>query len=95
MPTTTSQCCSHLNYAFFLPVSILILDKLTSDIPGCTVNTTKWSHISDIMLADPVCKPVRIDCRLGRNVDNDTILEGVVRGPPGTPLAQAINWVGC
>lgn len=80
---------SHVNSEFSLRVSVLILDKLTVSIPGCTVNTRKWSHISNIRLADPaVCKPARIDCILGVDVYNYIILEGVVRGPSGPFVAQ-------
>lgn len=78
---------------FETPVDALILSKLTT-----YENTIsqKWKHIDNLMLADPeYWKSGPIDMILGADIFAMIVLDGVLRGPVNTPVAQEtmFGWI--
>ncbi|XP_014216680.1 uncharacterized protein LOC106645350 [Copidosoma floridanum] len=76
--------------------SALVLDKLTNLLPKVEVDQNQWSHTKSLNLADPLFfKPSRIDCILGADVYSSIIIDGLVKGPAGTPIAQnsMFGWI--
>lgn len=74
----------------------LVLEKLTSYVPKCTVPATQWDHLINIQLADPdYFEPSRIDVVFGADAYANLIREGIRRGCPGSPTAQnaALGWI--
>lgn len=78
-----------------LPVNAHVLTSLTRLLPSRQVNTT-WSHLQGLTLADPEYgKPEKIDLLLGAEVYSRIMLDGIVSGSEGSPLAQRtrFGWV--
>ncbi|XP_023247491.1 uncharacterized protein LOC111643607 [Copidosoma floridanum] len=81
------QSSSDQNFAmgFFT----LVLNELTGCLPKEKVIQGHWPHINGLTLADPqFAVPARVDCILGADVYSTLILDGIKRGPIGSPLAQ-------
>lgn len=83
--------------SYILEVKVHVLNKLTSFIPEkkILVNNT-WKHLIGIKLADPTFNvPNRVDLLLGAEVYGQIILEGLLKGPPGYPVAQntKLGWI--
>ncbi|CAG9130227.1 unnamed protein product [Plutella xylostella] len=73
-----------------------VLRKLTSFIPDRQVKLQWWSELSQVKLADPsFATPSKIDLLLGAEVYGQIIVDGLFKGPPGTPLAQntKLGWI--
>ncbi|XP_029054235.1 uncharacterized protein LOC114881583 [Osmia bicornis bicornis] len=76
--------------------SALVLANLSRQTPPCHVVHEDYPHLVGLKLADVAYdRPRRIDLILGADVYPDTIREGLVRGPVGTPIAQAsiFGWI--
>ncbi|CAG7724343.1 unnamed protein product, partial [Allacma fusca] len=69
-------------------VEALIISKITGDTPSFPLPRTTWPHISNLKLADPEFgTPGPIHILFGANVLNEFNLEGIHKGPTGTPAA--------
>lgn len=80
----------------FLVPNVLVLPKLTAPVPSCALDRRPWPHLEGLRLADPYFfRPATIDVILGADIYLDLMREGIKRGPPGTPSAQAtvFGWV--
>lgn len=73
----------------------LVLTKITKLLPGQVIKDN-YKHLSHLLLADPTYnKPGPIDILLGADVFGEIILNGVLRGPNGSPVAQQteLGWI--
>lgn len=73
-----------------------VLSKLTSFIPSRKVDVQSWPNLSDLKLADPRFNvPNKIDLLLGAEVYGQILCEGLIKGPPGCPVAQntQLGWI--
>ncbi|XP_023316217.1 uncharacterized protein LOC111694003 [Trichogramma pretiosum] len=81
---------------FALRTSALILSELTDFLPSNRVKFESWPHIQGLELADPrFGVPARVDFVLGGDVFPELILNGVIKGTAGTPVAQktVFGWI--
>ncbi|CAB0038991.1 unnamed protein product [Trichogramma brassicae] len=81
---------------FALQTSALILAELTDFLPRKRIKFETWPHLRGLELADPrFGVPVRVDFVLGADVFPQLILDGVVKGPDGTLVAQetVFGWI--
>ncbi|XP_023314139.1 uncharacterized protein LOC111693556 [Trichogramma pretiosum] len=81
---------------FALQTSALILSELTDFLPSNRVKFESWQHIWGLELADPrFGVPARVDFVLGGDVFPELILNGVIKGTSGTPVAQktVFEWI--
>lgn len=76
-------------------VDAFCLSTLTRLLPSRRVHVT-WPHIQGLPLADSsYATPGKIDILLGAKIYSQILLEGVIKGPPGSPLAQntQLGWI--
>ena len=78
-------------------LTAIVLPKITCDLPVSPVPfVSSWSHISDLILADPAFRlPGRIDILLGVDIFVNALMQGRRIGPPGAPVAleTELGWV--
>ncbi|CAG9105751.1 unnamed protein product [Plutella xylostella] len=82
--------------ACIVKVKAHVLRELTSSIPDQQGKLQWWSELYQVKLADPTfATPSKIDLLLGAEVCGQIIVDGLIRGPPGTPLAQntKLGWI--
>ncbi|XP_045490597.1 uncharacterized protein LOC123690703 [Pieris rapae] len=82
--------------SFTICVKAHVLKKLTSFLPVKEFVVHLWPNLPRMKLADPnFNKPSKIDMLLGADVYCQIIAEGLMRGPPGTPIAQntKLGWI--
>lgn len=87
---------SSKNKQFCLNFSALVLNELTRCLPNRKIDCKDWHHLKGLELADPqFAHPSRIDCILGADVYPTIILDGLVRGPLGAPVAHksVFGWI--
>ncbi|RLU19024.1 hypothetical protein DMN91_009382 [Ooceraea biroi] len=87
---------SRTDPSFKCPVTAYILPRLTRLIPVSPVNTTSWSHLHGIDLADPdYATPGRVDIILGADTYGIFVRDSVRRGSPDVPVAQStsLGWI--
>ncbi|XP_045541438.1 uncharacterized protein LOC123722924 [Papilio machaon] len=87
---------SHLDSDFSLQINAYVLSNITSLLPSVKVVPWKWPELEAISLADPEFHtPNRIDILLGADAYAQVLGEGLVKGPPGGPIAQntALGWI--
>lgn len=75
---------------------LLVLPKLTAEIPRCQVARRDWPHLSGLPLADPYYdRPAAVDAILGAGVFGRILQDGLRLDPNGTPSAQqtTLGWV--
>ncbi|XP_018377661.1 PREDICTED: uncharacterized protein LOC108770524 [Trachymyrmex cornetzi] len=86
----------HFQSEFQCTVTAHILANLTSEIPSAQLDPTTWPHLTDLKLADvQYMQPGAIDLILGADVYGYIIADGLVKGPPDSPIAQStkLGWV--
>lgn len=86
---------SRLDPTFVLYVDAYVLNKLTSHLPEKKIFQVSASFLS-LKLADPTFDtPGKIDLLLSTRVVGDILLDGLVKGPPGSPVAQKtkLGWI--
>ncbi|XP_018338850.1 PREDICTED: uncharacterized protein LOC108746527 [Trachymyrmex septentrionalis] len=72
-----------------IAVRALILKKLSSYKPTAHIAPGKWPHISGLPLADiDPSDPVPIDLLIGADLYGQLLLDGLRKGPLGSPTAQ-------
>ncbi|XP_059056265.1 uncharacterized protein LOC131850114 [Achroia grisella] len=94
MVSVTLQSLLDSNFTF--KVQAFVLSKVTSFLPEKQIIVDLWSEFSNIELADPSFrKPNKIDILLGADVYSQILLDGVIKGPPGVPMAQrtSLGWI--
>ncbi|XP_029163322.1 uncharacterized protein LOC114934776 [Nylanderia fulva] len=77
-------------------ISAHILPSLTSSIPSSKVSGESWSHLDGLPLADfQYGIPSSIDLIIGSNCYPQIIKDGLIKGPPNTPIAQltSFGWI--
>ncbi|XP_023245710.1 uncharacterized protein LOC111643002 [Copidosoma floridanum] len=80
---------SSTDKSFAMGFSALVLNELTRCLPKDRVVSGNWPHLRGLILADPqFSEPAKVDCILGADIYPILMLEGMRRGPMGTPCAQ-------
>ncbi|CAL8138428.1 unnamed protein product [Orchesella dallaii] len=80
----------------FIDVDPLILQKVTGTLPRLACDTSLWSHLRDIRLADPYFyEPGGVEMLLGADVVASIMRDGRRDGPINTAIAQnsIFGWV--
>ncbi|XP_018375251.1 PREDICTED: uncharacterized protein LOC108769020 [Trachymyrmex cornetzi] len=93
---TSFQLKPHFTSTLEFPVTAHILPKLTAAVPSFSVKGFSWPHLNGLQLADPeYFVPSTIDIILGADVYCQILQEGVIKGPPGSPIAQStgLGWI--
>lgn len=68
--------------------SAFVLAELTRFLSKAKISYNNWSHLADLDLADPDCAdPSKVYCILGANIYSTINLNGLIKGPTGTPVA--------
>ncbi|XP_039746104.1 uncharacterized protein LOC120623888 [Pararge aegeria] len=86
---------SRLDSSFVIEIQAYVLKKLTSFLPEKNI-VKLISTLPALELADPFFgTPNKIDMVLSVGVYSKILLEGLIKGPPGTPIAQKtrLGWI--
>jgi len=86
----------HFKSCFELLISAHVLPKLTTLIPSHSFETTEWSHLNKLTLADPhFATPAPIDILLGADVYGIIIKEGLIKRTVSALIAQStsLGWI--
>ncbi|CAK1584951.1 unnamed protein product [Parnassius mnemosyne] len=81
---------------FLIKVKLHVLDKLTAFMPSKKFAVQLWSELSELRLADPTFYiPNKVDLLLGAEVYGQILEDGLIKGPPGSPVAQntKFGWI--
>ncbi|XP_047540324.1 uncharacterized protein LOC125073508 [Vanessa atalanta] len=84
------------NPQYSLVVKAHVLTKLTSFLPAKKINVQLQPALAQLKLADPKFDvPNKIDLLLGAEVYSQILVEGLIKGPPGCPVAQNthLGWI--
>ena len=84
------------NHNTMIKFTAQILPLITSYRPRYHALPSTWTHLEGLQLADNFeSPPNEIDILLGADLYSEILLEGLVKGPVGTPLAQKtiFGWV--
>ncbi|XP_022828339.1 uncharacterized protein LOC111357764, partial [Spodoptera litura] len=88
---------SQWKHNYSLPIQAYVMSKqLTTKIPTKTITKQPWPHIDGLNLADPsYLKPGSVDLLIGVKEYAQIIQPDLIKGPPGTPIAQKTNlgWI--
>lgn len=79
-----------------LMINALILNRIATYLPSNDLSQHTFSHLDGLTLADPFFfKPGRIDILLGADIYGHIIMDGIIRGEKGQPIAQrtSCGWV--
>lgn len=80
MTSFTLQSPNDVNFS--INVEALVMGKITNLLPSSSIKSHRWSHLIDLMLADPSYNQTgRIDLVLGSDVFAQILMEGVRIGP--------------
>lgn len=77
-------------------INAFILPKITSELPATQIPVGLWPHVERLPLADPQFSlPGPIDLLIGVDEMDKFVIDGFVKGPPGTPMAfnTHLGWV--
>ncbi|XP_055854711.1 uncharacterized protein LOC129918280 [Episyrphus balteatus] len=72
-----------------------VLKNVTKTLPSTRIKT-EWGHLQKLILADPTYNiPGKIDMIVGAEVIAEILQEGVIKGKPGSPIAQQtiFGWI--
>ncbi|XP_049886588.1 uncharacterized protein LOC126381097 [Pectinophora gossypiella] len=81
---------------YVVKVKVHVLKKLTTFLPSRKVMYTKWPELETMKLADPgFSEPNKIDLLLGAEVYGQILMDGIMKGPVGSPVAQntKLGWI--
>ena len=96
-PITTFHVSSLYQPSKRLPVTAVIVPRVTTDLPLQPIKSHhNWNHLSGIQLADPgFGQPAKIDLLLGVEIYAEVILHGRRSGDPDSPVAfeTLFGWV--
>ncbi|XP_013164455.1 PREDICTED: uncharacterized protein LOC106115573 [Papilio xuthus] len=82
--------------SFVIYIKAHVMNKVTSLLPDRKIVVPMLPSLSCEVLADPSFgTPNKIDILLGAEVYSQILLQGLIRGPPGYPLAQntKFGWI--
>ncbi|XP_052742658.1 uncharacterized protein LOC128198927 [Bicyclus anynana] len=82
--------------SYNITVKAHVLKRLTSFLPEKQVVLQAWEELSKLKLADPLFHaPNKIDILLGADVYGQVLINGILKGPPGYPMAQntTLGWI--
>lgn len=85
-----------VHYKYSNCIQAFVLHTLTTVLPEKPVVIEIWPELRNLPLADPsFSTPNKIDVLLGADVFSDILLDGLVKGPPGLPIAQntQLGWI--
>lgn len=88
MPVHESDCC--------IQMDVLITKKITKMLPNVEVPIDQYSHLKNILLADPEYnKPAPIDLSIGSDHWGQFALNGVIKAGPEVPYAHQseLGWI--
>ncbi|XP_063540068.1 uncharacterized protein LOC134749095 [Cydia strobilella] len=86
---TDIEVYSRFNDNFKVNCTAYIVQDVTDIMPEVPISPQKWSHLQYLSLADPTYHtPSNIDLLLGVHIYTDILMYGVIKGEPGTPIAQ-------
>ncbi|XP_045541610.1 uncharacterized protein LOC123723103 [Papilio machaon] len=92
----TMKIQSRHDPSFVISVKAYVMNKVTSLLPDRKIVVPMLPSLSCEVLADPSFgTPNKIDVLLGAEVYSQILLQGLIRGPPGYPLAQntRFGWI--
>lgn len=78
-----------------LIIDALVLSRITAYLPNRDLNH-QFPHLDGLELADKeFYKPGKIDILLGADVYGHVLMDGILRGASGTPIAQktSLGWI--
>lgn len=87
---------SRVNPNFVIEIKAYVLKKLTSLLPERQISSEVITTISSVELADPSFgSPSKIELLLGAEIYCQILLEGLITGSPGLPVAQntKFGWI--
>ncbi|XP_031638124.1 uncharacterized protein LOC116350465 [Contarinia nasturtii] len=87
---------SMYNDSFQVTAPAVVMSSLTDCLPANFVKVDNWPHIEGLELADPsFFKSSKIDLVLGADIYYCALMEGLKKGPIGTPMAQQteLGWI--
>ena len=88
---------SAVNSDFAIEIEALVIGKLTSALPTSRIHKAdNWKHLQNLALADwTYNEPGNIDLIIGADVYGSLLLDGIIRGPKGSPFAQntQFGWI--
>jgi hypothetical protein len=90
--------CMSMYSDYTFETQALIMNKITNNLPNSTFKRNYWPHLENLKLADPDYNVSRsVDLLLGADVYAKIILDGVLRGDQGSPIAQQthLGWILC
>ncbi|XP_073944637.1 uncharacterized protein [Choristoneura fumiferana] len=90
------QIVSRIDNNYKLKCTAYVIKQVTEILPVKKLNNENWLQLHGLPLADPTYNnPGKIDLLLGVNVYTDILMNGVIKGKPGSPLAQqtALGWI--
>ncbi|XP_061728871.1 uncharacterized protein LOC133533829 [Cydia pomonella] len=90
---------SRFDTNFNLNINAFVLStRVTTELPSKALTNTHhaWQHLNGLDLADPKYhQPGRVDMLLGVKVYAQILLNGLIKGPPGSPCTQntSLGWI--
>lgn len=87
---------AHFQDGLNLQANAMILKTFNSILPSTNVCDANWSHVQDLVLADPnYTSPGSVDVLIGADIYGRIIMEGLRRGNVDSPIAQKtkLGWV--
>ena len=93
---TTLQLTSAFNPKAHLQLNALVLPFITKYTQRCHELKNAWTHLKGLQLADDFREtPAEIDILLWADIFPEILLNGLVKGPSGTPMAQRtiFGWI--
>lgn len=93
---TNLEITSRVDANFKTTCTAYVVKQVTDILPTQRVNRDQWPHLRHLTLADPTYhKPGSIDMLLGVNVYTEILMSGIIRGEPGSPIAQQskLGWI--
>lgn len=90
------QIVSRIENNYKLKCTAYVIKQVTEIMPVKKINNEHWTQLQGLQLADPTYNnPGTIDLLLGVNVYTDILMTGVIKGSPGSPIAQqtSLGWI--
>lgn len=87
---------SRFKTPFATTIKALVLPKLTKFLPAEKIIIQDWKHVQHLQLADPSYDvPSKIDLIIGVDLFEKILLQGLIKGEPGAPMAQQteFGWI--
>ncbi|XP_046407913.1 uncharacterized protein LOC124172514 isoform X1 [Ischnura elegans] len=82
--------------SFSCKTEVLVVPRVTSYTPGTRYGVNDWSHLKDLVLADPnFAQNAPIELLLGAAVHARVVEGDIIKGKPNQPIATAtaLGWI--